>query len=175
MNRLLRTLLVVMLAIISIDSYAQVPNTPKEKREAILTPQYYTPWIGASFFTIPTVEHEFEVEPVQIKDLVFFYDLGECIVGMEANRDGVVIQMTFRLFGDKATRFLEQAMNYGYEKVGEGADVNVRTNTGKAVPDLYESNVEKYRMRTQNGSVYIEVSNSASYANEYQIAIYRTK
>ena len=170
-----KVVLVLLFAIIGISSFAQVPTTAKEKRAAILTPAYYTPWIGASFFTIATVEHEFEVEPVQIQGLVFFYDFGDCFVGMESNREGVVIQMTLRLFGDKATEFIQRAIDYGYEKVGTGTDVNVHTNTGQLLPDVYESKVVKYRMSTNNGNMYIEVSNSARAANEYQIAIYRSK
>lgn len=163
-----------MFAIIGMSCFAQ-PSTPKEKRAAILTPQYYTPWIGASFFTIATAEHEFDVEPVQIQGLVFFYDFSDCFVGFEANREGVIIQMTVRLFGDMARDFIRKAIDYGYEKVGEGDDINVHTNTGQLLPDVYASKVDRYRMETQNGNVYLEVSNSARTANEYQIAVFRSK
>lgn len=87
-TRALKTILLAMLfAIIGQSSFAQnkVPSTPEEKRAAFLTPEYYTNWLGASFFTIPTVEKEFDVTPAQILDLTFFYDFGDCFVGMESN------------------------------------------------------------------------------------------
>ena len=75
-------LVAVLIAVTNLSGIAQnsVPNTPEEKRQAFLTPQYYTNWLGASFLTIPTVEKEFAVEPVQIVDLTFFYDFGDCFV-----------------------------------------------------------------------------------------------
>lgn len=170
-------LLAVLFAIIGQFSFAQdkVPSTPEEKRVAFLTPEYYTNWLGASFFTIPTVEKEFDVTPVQILDLTFFYDFGDCFVGMESNEKGVVVQMTLRLFADKATDFIQKAINYGYEYVAKGEDVNVHSNTGKLLPDVYGTKVKQYRKVTKNGSVYMEVTNSKRYANEYEMAIYRAK
>lgn len=120
---------IAVFAIIGHVGVAQVqqsgPTTPEEKRAAILTPEYYTNWLGASFFTIATIEKELDVTPVQIADLTFFYDLGSCFVGMEALENGVIIQMTLRLFGDTANEFMQKAVKYGYEKVGDGKDVNV--------------------------------------------------
>lgn len=115
-------LLVILFAIISQFSFAQnkVPSTPEEKRAAFLTPEYYTNWLGASFFTIPTVEKEFDVTPAQILNLTFFYDFGDCFVGMESNEKGVVVQMTLRLFADKATDFIQKAVDYGYKYVAKG-------------------------------------------------------
>lgn len=137
--------------------------------------KYYTNWLGASFFTIPTVEKEFDVTPAQILDLTFFYDFGDCFVGMESNEKGVVVQMTLRLFAEKATDFIQKAVDYGYEYVAKGENVNVRSNTGKLLPDVYDTNVKQYRKATKNGNVYMEVANSKKYANEYEIAIYRAK
>lgn len=68
-----------------------------------------------------------------------------------------------------------KAIDYGYTHVDNGRDVNVRSNTGKLLPDLYGLKVKRYRMSTKNGHVYIEVANSKHYANEYEIAIYRAK
>ena len=170
----LKPVLVALFAIIGMSSFAQ-PSTPKEKRAAILTPEYYTPWIGASFFTIATAEHEFEVEPVQIQGLVFFYDFGDCFVGFEANKKGVIIQMTVRLFGDTARDFIQKAIDYGYEQIVEGDDINVHTNTRQLLPDINASKVDRYCVRTQNGNVYLEVSNSVRAAHEYQIAVFRSK
>lgn len=172
-----KILLAVLFAIIGQFSFAQskVPSTPEEKRAAFLTPEYYTNWLGASFFTIPTVEKEFDVTPAQILDLTFFYDFGDCFVGMESNEKGVVVQMTLRLFADKATDFIQKAVDYGYEHVAKGENINVRSNTDKLLPDVYGTKVKQYRKATKNGNVYMEVANSKKYANEYEIAIYRAK
>ena len=152
-----------------------VPSTPEEKRAAFLTPEYYTNWLGASFLTIPTVEKEFDVTPAQIVGLTFFYDFDDCIVGMESNKQGVVVQLTLRLFADQATTFIQKAIDYGYKYVATGRDAHVRSNTGKLLPDLYGLKVKRYRKTTKNGQVYMEVANSKRYANEYDIAIYRAK
>ena len=172
-----KILLAILFAIIGQFSFAQskVPSTPEEKRAAFLTPEYYTNWLGASFFTIPTVEKEFDVTPTKILDLTFFYDFGDCLVGMESNEKGVVVQMTIRLFADQATDFIQKAVDYGYEYVAKGKNVNVRSNTGKLLPDVYGTSVKRYRKTTKNGNVYLEVSTSGRYANEYEIAIYRAK
>ena len=172
-----KILLAVLFAIIGQFCFAQskVPSTPEEKRAAFLTPEYYTNWLGASFFTIPTVEKEFDVTPTKILDLTFFYDFGDCLVGMESNEKGVVVQMTIRLFADQATDFIQKAVDYGYEYVSKGENVNVRSNTGKLLPDIYGTKVKQYRKTTKNGNVYMEVSTSGRYANEYEIAIYRAK
>ena len=170
---------IAFFAIISHVSVVQaqqsVPTTPEEKRAAILTPEYYTKWLGASFFTIATIEKELDVTPVQIIDLTFFYDLGSCFVGMKAIENGVIIQMTLRLFGDTANEFVQKAIEYGYEKVGKGKNVNVHTNTGRLLPEIYGSDVIQYRKATNNGKVWIDIANSQRYANQYEIAIYRTK
>jgi len=177
-SRASRTVLLgILFVILGQFSFAQnkEPNTPEEKRSLFLTPEYYTNWLGASFFTIPTVEKEFDVTPVQIVDLNFFYDFGDCFVGMESNKKGVIVQMTLRLFADKATDFIQKAVDYGYKHVANGKNVNVRSNTGKIVPNVYGTNVKRYRKTTKNGNVYMEVSTSKKYANEYEIAIYRAK
>lgn len=172
-----KILLVVLFAIIGQFSFAQskVPSTPEEKRVAFLTPEYYTNWLGAEFFTIPTVEKEFDVTPAQILDLTFFYDFGNCFVGMESNEKGVVVQMTLHLYADMATDFIQKAVDYGYEYVAKGENVNVRSNTGELLPDIYGTSVKRYRKTTTNGNVYMEVSTSGRYANEYEIAIYRAE
>lgn len=177
-TRTLKTLLfAILLAVISPIGFAQneMPSTPKEKRTTFLTPEYYTNWIGASFFTIPTVEKEFDVTPAQILDLTFFYDFGDCFVGMKSNNKGVVVQMTLRLFADKATDFIQKAIDYGYQYVGKGENANVRSNTGELLPDIYGTSVKRYRKNTNNGNVYLEVANSKKYTHEYEIAIYRAK
>ena len=170
-------LLVILFAFIGQFSFAQNEevSTPEEKRVAFLTPEYYTNWLGASFFTIPTIEKEFDVTPVQILDLTFFYDFGSCFVGMESNKNGVVVQMTLRLFGDQATDFIQKAVDYGYEYITKGENVNVRSNTGKLLPDIYDTEVKQYRKTTKNGNVYMEIAKSKKYTNEYDIAIYRAK
>lgn len=167
----------ILFAVICQLGFAQnnVPNTPEEKRAAFLTPEYYTNWLGASFFTIPTVEKEFDVTPAQILGLTFFYDFGDCLVGMESNEKGVVVQMSIRLFAEQATDFIQKAVDYGYKYVAKGKDINVRSNTGKLLPDIYSTKVKQYRKSTKNGNVYMEVANSKKYANEYDIAIYRAK
>lgn len=121
------------------------------------------------------MEKEFDVTPAQILDLTFFYDFGDCFVGMESNEKSVVVQMTLRLFADKATDFIQKAVDYGYKYVAKGKNVNVRSNTGKLLTDVYGTNVKRYRKPTKNGNVYLEVSTSDRYANEYEIAIYRAK
>ena len=148
---------------------------PKKNVQRSLPPNTIPTGWGASFFTIPTVEKEFDVTPAQILDLTFFYDFGDCFVGMESNEKGVVVQMTLRLFADKATDFIQKAVDYGYKYVAKGKNVNVRSNTGKLLPDIYDTKVKQYRKATKNGNVYMEVANSKKYANEYEIAIYRAK
>lgn len=155
----------------SMTIFAQV--TPKEKRAAFLTPPYYTNWIGANFLTISTVEAEFDVTPAQIVGLTFFYDFGDCFVGMEANEQGVVIQLAIRLFGAQATGFIQNAIDYGYEIVDIGENVNIRLNNKEVFPEVYESDVKIYRKVTENGNVYLEVANSSKNINEYEIVIYR--
>ena len=170
-------LLVTMLTSFSFLGIAQnsTPTTPKEKRAAMLTPQYYTNWIGASFLTIPTVESEFEVRPVRIIDLTFFYDFGDCFVGMKSNEEGVVVQMTVRLFSDQAIDFIQKAIDYGYVLVGKGTDINVRSNARDIITDVYESNVKRFRKSTDHGNMYMEVGTSSRSAHEYEIAIFRAK
>jgi len=170
-------LLMLAFATIGQLSLAQnkVPSTPGEKRVAFLTPEYYTNWLGKSSFTISTVEKEFEVTPMRILDLTFFYDFGSCYVGMESNEKGVIVQITLRLFADKAVDFIQKAIDYGYKHVATSKDANIRTNTSQLLPDIYESKVKRYRKTTQNGNVYLEVSTSSRFANEYNISIYRAK
>ncbi len=172
-----KSALAILLVLVAQFCFAQdkVPTTPEEKRAAFLTPEYYTNWLGASFFTIPTVEKEFDVTPVQILNLTFFYDFGDCFVGMESNEKGVVVQMTLRLFAEQATDFIQKAVDYGYGYVTNGENVNVRSNTGKLLPDVYGTEVRQYRKTTKNGNVYMEVANSERYANEYEIAVYRAE
>lgn len=155
------------------DSVDETNPSVEEKRKLILTPKYYTRWLGASFFTIPTIQKELDVSVVQIVGLTFFYDLGYCIVGMQSNEEGVIIQMSFRLFGGEATDFIQKAVDYGYKYIEKGRDITVRSNTGKLLPDIYTSRVKKYRKKTEHGSVYIEVANSKHQANSYEIVIYR--
>lgn len=174
-TKLKHIVLTVLFTVLTLNTMAQAPSSAEEKRAALLTPEYYTNWIGASFFTIATIEKELEVTPAQILNLTFFYDFGTCFVGMEANEKGVITQMTLRLFGEEADSFVKKALDYGYEKVGKGKNVNVRSNTGKIVPEVYDTNVIQYCMTTKNGKVYLDVANSGRYANEYEIALYRAK
>ena len=94
---------------------------------------------------------------------------------MESNEKGVVVQMTLRLFGDRATAFIQQAIDYGFEFVGNGEDITVRSNTGKLLPEITNDPVKRYRKKTQNGNVYLEVSNGSRSPNEYEIAVFRAK
>lgn len=177
MKALKSLILTAVMTVITVSAYCteQVPLTAAEKRAAMLTSQYYTNWIGASFFTIATVEKEFDVTPAQILNLTFFYDFDDCFVGMASNENGVVVQMTLRLFADKATEFIQKAVDNGYEYIVKGEDINARSNTGKILPDVYATDVMQYRIKTSNGNVYMEVANSGKYANGYEIAIYRAK
>lgn len=174
-TKLKHVVLTVLFTVLTLNTMAQIPASAEEKRAALITPEYYTNWIGAPFFTIATIEKELEVTPAQILDLTFFYDFGTCLVGMEANEKGVITQMTLRLFGEEANNFVGKALDYGYEKVGSGKNINVRSNTGKIIPEVYDTNVIQYYITTKNGKVYLDVANNGRYANEYEIAIYRTK
>ena len=175
---IMKRLIVVLLCVIALfaptkSSNGQVPSTPLEKQKAFLTPAYYTNWIGADFLTIPTIEAEMDVEPMQIIGLIFYYDFSQCIVGMEANEQGVVIGMNFRLFGNDALKFISDAVDYGYVKYEKGKDVVVRANSSELLPNLYTANVTVYRKKTDHGYMMLEVSSSQEYANEYMISIYR--
>lgn len=87
-TKLKHFVLTVFFAVLTLTTMAQAPANAKERRAALLTPEYYTNWIGASFFTIAGIEKDLEVTPVQIHNLTFFYDFGTCFVGMEANEKG---------------------------------------------------------------------------------------
>lgn len=148
-------------------------TTAKDKRTAFLMPQCYTHCVGISFLTIPIIEKEFEVYPVQRVGSTTFYDFGECFVGMRTSYNDIVIQMTLRLYAEKAISFIQEAIDYGYTYIANGENVNVRVNSGELLPDLYSSSVKRYCKKTNKGNVYIEVATSSRYANEYEIAIYR--
>ena len=92
---------------------------------------------------------------------------------MEANEQGVVIQLAIRLFGAQATGFIQNAIDYGYEIVDIGENVNIRLSNKEVFPEVYESDVKIYRKVTENGNVYLEVANSSKNINEYEIVIYR--
>ena len=138
---------------------SEEPQTITEKRKALLMPEYYTKFLGASFFNIATIEHEFNVAPVRIVGLTFFYDFG-----------GVVVQMNIRLFAEIAEEFIQKAIDYGYKYVGNGTNINTGTNEG-----IYNSTVKRYRKATKNGNVYLEVATSSQYIGEYKIIIFRAK
>lgn len=174
-TKLKHIVLTVLFTVLSLNAMAQIPASAEEKRAALLTPQYYTNWIGASFFTISGIEKDCDVTPVHIHNLTFFYDFGNCFVGMTANEIGVITQMTFRLFADDAAEFVDKAIEYGYEKVGNGKNLNVRSNTRDIIPDIYDSDVTQYCKQTKNGKVYLEVANSGKYPGQYEIAIFRTQ
>jgi hypothetical protein len=174
MKRIFAVLLIALAICAPINtSLAQTPLTPLEKQNALLTPAYYTNWIGADFLTIPTIEAEMDVEPMQIIGLTFFYDFSQCIVGMEANEKGVVVGMNMRRFGDDALKFISDAIEYGYVKYEKGKDIVVRANSGELLPNLYTTEVVVYRKKTDYGYMMLEVSNSEQYANEYMISVYR--
>ena len=59
--------------------------------------------------------------------------------------------------------------------MANGKNVNVRSNTGKLLPDVYDTKVKRYQKTTKNGNVYLEISTSEKYANEYEIAIFRAQ
>lgn len=174
-------LLTVLFAVISLSNFAQstnvngVPKTVQEKRVAMLTPEYYTKFLGASFFTISTIEKEFDVIPARILNLTFFYDFGSCLIGMTSNTKGVVVQMTMRLFTDKTEDFIQKAIDYSYKYVAKGTDLNIQSNIGELLPDIYNSDVKQYRKTTKNGSVYLEVSTSSEYPGVYWITIFRAQ
>ena len=145
-----------LFAIVSLISFAQnkeAPTTAEEKRSAVLTPEYYTQFIGASFFTIATIEKEFDVVPVRILDLTFFYDFGDCFVGMEANKEGVVIQMTLRLFSDVAEEFIQKAIDYGYKYVANGANKYAGTQTEKNLQEAFAGESQARNKYTYFASV----------------------
>lgn len=157
------------------DSVDKNNPSVEERRNLILTPKYYTNWLGASFFTIPNLEKDLDIRPIRIIGSTYFYDLGYCFVGMESIDKNVVIQLSFRLFGGDATDFVQKAIDYGYKYVEKGRDIVIRANSGKLLPDIYTSRVKKYRKKTDHGYVYIEVANSKHEANSYEIVIYRRR
>ena len=156
-----------------------------EKRNMLFTPRYYTNFIGASFFTIATIEKEFDVKPVSIEDLVFFYSFdnmeinstGTIYVGFHAiNREGVVAQMDFRLLGaDSAQKFITSAIEYGYKLYSKGKDLLVTPNSKYLLPELTTNSVKVYRKKTDNGYVHIEIGANDSHFQEYYISISRAR
>lgn len=157
------------------NAVAQEQRKYAERQQMLLTPEYYTNWIGATFFTISSIENDLDVRPIRIINETNFYEFESCFVGMRANEKGVITQMTFRLYGDVAEDFLQKALDYGYKVSGKGTNVNVRTNSGKLLPDLYDTKVIQYSKATNNGKVLLEVANSPRYAGEYEIAIFRAR
>lgn len=69
----------------------------------------------------------------------------------------------------------KRRLSHGYEKVGNGKNVNVHVNTGKLLPEIYKSDVIQYRKTTNNGKVWIDIANNQRFVNQYEITIYRTK
>lgn len=65
-TKLKHVVFTVLFTVLTLNTMAQIPASAEEKRAALLTPEYYTNWIGASFFTIATIEKELEVTPAQI-------------------------------------------------------------------------------------------------------------
>lgn len=55
-TKLKHFVLAVLFAVMTMNTVAQAPASAEEKRAALLTPEYYTNWIGASFLTIATIE-----------------------------------------------------------------------------------------------------------------------
>lgn len=180
--------LVIIFLLCSLVSNAQSSEgqmTPKEKRNMLFTPKYYTNYIGASFFTIATIEKEFDVRPIRIEDLVFFYafdnveinSTGTVYVGFHAiNQEGVVAQMDFRLLGaDSAQKFITSAIEYGYKLYSKGKDLLVTPDSKYLLPELTTNSVKVYRKKTDNGYVYIEIGANDSYFQEYYISINRSR
>ena len=180
--------LIIVFLLCSLVSNAQSSEgqmTPEEKRNMLFTPRYYTNFIGASFFTIATIEKEFDVKPVTIEDLVFFYSFdnmeinstGTIYVGFHAiNREGVVAQMDFRLLGaDSAQKFITSAIKYGYKLYSKGKDLLVTPNSKYLLPELTTNSVKVYRKKTDNGYVHIEIGANDSHFQEYYISISRAR
>ena len=168
--------LIIVFLLCSLVSNAQSSEgqmAPEEKRNMLFTPRYYTNFIGASFFTIATIEKEFDVKPVSIEDLVFFYSFdnmeinstGTIYVGFHAiNREGVVAQMDFRLLGADSAKL--------YSK---GKDLLVTPNSKYLLPELTTNSVKVYRKKTDNGYVHIEIGANDSHFQEYYISISRAR
>ncbi len=179
-----KALKIVLIALLfvacqSVQSQNSNPSTPKEKREALLTPTYYTYFLGASFFTIPFVEQECDLDRLDvdkgIEGLTFFYNLSKGIVGMFTNNeDFVIVRMTMRLYSTVAEEFIHEAIEFGYKYVSDGTDINYRSSNYNPA-DVYYSNVKRYRKVIDDGTVYMEVATTPKYAGEYSITIYKAK
>jgi len=153
----------------------------------IFTPKYYSNFLGADFFTIASIEKEFEVEPVRIDydRLIFFYEFenvyfnstGSVYVGFHAvDEKGHVVQMDFRLFGEaSAYDFVTSAIDYGFKLYSKGKDILVTSNSRYLLPELTTNSVKVYRKKTAHGYIYIDVGASDSYGQIYYVSIYRMK
>ena len=156
-----------------------------DKRNLIFTPKYYTNFIGTSSFTIATIEKEFEVYPIKIDGLSFFYlfenvkcNSTEAIYTTfnAVNEEGVVAAMHFKLLGESyASAFIKSAIEYGYKYYSKGKDIIVTTSTKYLLPSLTTSNVKVYRIRTKQGYVYIEIGVNDNFSQEFYISIYRKR
>ena len=169
----------LLVACQSVHAQNAQPTTPKEKREALLTPQYYTYFLGSSFFTIPFVEQECDLDRLDVdkgmEGLTFFYNLSKGIVGMFTNNeDFVIVKMNMRLYSTVADEFIQEAIDFGYEYVSKGTDINYRSSNYNP-SDVYYSNVRRYRKVIEDGSVYMEVATTPKYVEEYTITIYKVK
>ena len=159
--------------------------SPIKKRNLLFKPEYYSKFIGASFFTIATIEHEFDVRPIEIdrESLKFFYDFenvdmnvtnGVYICFHSLNEQGVVGQMDFRLIGsESANSFIKEALDYGFKLYERGKDVLIRPRL--LIPEITSNKVFCYRKKTNHGYVFLEIGANNTYTYEYYVTIYRRK
>ena len=159
--------------------------SPIDKRNLIFTPQYYTKFIGTSSFTIANIEKEFEVYPIRIEGLSFFYLFENVKYNSTqaiyttfnaVNEEGVVAAMHFKLLGESyASAFIKSAIEYGYKYYSKGKDIIVTTSTKYLLPSFTTSKIKVYRIKTKQGYVYIEIGVNDNFSQEFYISIYRKR
>ena len=119
----------------------------RERQNKILTPEYLANWIGASFFTKESIEHDCEVMPAAYNGGYVMYDFYKCPVSMEFDDEShVCIEISFRLFGEDGYQMKSDLINYGYQlKSKSRGDLIIENNFQNVQTGT--SSIYKYKLK----------------------------
>jgi len=119
----------------------------RERQNKILTPEYLANWIGASFFTKESIEHDCEVMPAAYNGGYVMYDFYKCPVSMEFDDEShVCIEISFRLFGEDGYQMKRDLINYGYQlKSKSRGDLIIENNFQNVQTGT--SSIYKYKLK----------------------------
>lgn len=120
----------------------------ESRREKLLTPEYLSNWVGASFFTKENIEKDCNVSPVAYSSGKVFYDFPKCPVTMEfTDKSHVCISVSFRLFGEDGYNFKKELIDYGYKLTSKSSALIAENNFG----DMGYGQTSIYKKRLKNG------------------------